>query len=66
MVFVRRPIWGSWAEFDLKLNENAIYCSGISHGSDTTHTFINALRRQQPVEGFSRGERLSTFLLFFL
>lgn len=55
---------GSWAEFDLKLNENAIYCSGISHGSDTTHTFINALRRQQPVEGFP-GERLPLSTFFY-
>ena len=23
---------GSWAEFDMKFNEDAIYCSGISHG----------------------------------
>ena len=41
---------GSWAEFDMKFNEDAIYCSGISHGSDSTQTFINALRVQQPVE----------------
>lgn len=47
---------GSWAEFDMKFNEDAIYCSGISHGSDSTQTFINALRVQQPVEdGFSGG-----------
>lgn len=43
---------GSWTEFDMKFNENAIYCSGISHGADSTHTFINALRVQEPVEGF--------------
>lgn len=48
---------GSWAEFDMKFNEEAVYCSGISHGSDTTRTFINALRRQMPIKGFS-GERL--------
>lgn len=55
---------GSWAEFDLKLNETAIYCSGISHGSDTTRTFINALRRQQPVEGFP-GEQLPLSTFFY-
>ncbi|MCD8091417.1 MAG: DUF3352 domain-containing protein [Bacteroides sp.] len=43
---------GSWAEFDMKFNEDAIYCSGISHGTDSTQTFINALREQRPVEGF--------------
>ena len=55
---------GSWAEFDLKLNETAIYCSGISHGSDTTRTFINALRHQQPVEGFP-GEQLPLSTFFY-
>lgn len=43
---------GSWAEFDMKFDENAIYCSGVSRGADSTHTFINALRVQQPVNGF--------------
>ena len=48
---------GSWAEFDMKFNEEAVYCSGISHGADTARTFINALRRQEPIKDFS-GERL--------
>lgn len=54
---------GSWVEFDMKFNEGAIYCSGVSHGTDSTHTFINALRVQKPIEGFS-GDNLpfSTFL----
>lgn len=55
---------GSWAEFDLKLNEDAIYCSGISHGSDTTLTFINVLRQQQPIEGFP-GDRLPYSTFFY-
>lgn len=46
MVFVLRRL-GSWAEFDMKFSEEAIYCSGISHGVDTTRTFINALRKQK-------------------
>lgn len=41
---------GSWAEFDMKFNEEAVYCSGISHGADTARTFINALRRQEPIK----------------
>lgn len=55
---------GSWSEFDLKLNHNAIYCSGISYDSDSTHTFANLLRHQKPIEGFS-GNSLpeSTFFL---
>lgn len=59
-----RTYLGSWVEFDLKLDEDAIYCSGISHGSDTIHTFINALRRQQPIEGFP-GERLPLSTFFY-
>ena len=55
---------GSWAEFDMKFNEEAVYCSGISHGSDTTRTFINALRRQMPIKGFS-GERLPASTFFY-
>lgn len=43
---------GNWAEFDLKFGERAIYCTGMSHGSDSTFTFINALRKQEPIEGF--------------
>ncbi len=55
---------GSWAEFDMKFNENAIYCSGISYGTDTTQTFINALRRQEPVGDFP-GEHLPASTFFF-
>ncbi len=55
---------GSWAEFDMKFNEEAVYCSGISHGADTTRTFINALRRQNPIKDFS-GERLPASAFFY-
>ena len=55
---------GSWAEFDLQLNEDAIYCSGVSYGSDTTRTFMNALKQQQPVEGFF-GEQLPMTTFFY-
>lgn len=43
---------GGWAEFDMKFAENAIYCSGISHGVDSVETFVNVMRVQKPVEGF--------------
>lgn len=56
---------GSWAEFDMEFNENAIYCSGVSHGiADSTLTFINALRKQRPIEGFP-GERLPASTFFY-
>ena len=56
---------GSWAEFDMKFNEDAIYCSGISHGSDSTQTFINALRVQQPVEDGFSGALLPASVFFY-
>lgn len=55
---------GGWAEFDLNFKENAIYCSGINHGSDSTRTFINALHKQKPIEGFA-GERLPATTFFY-
>lgn len=59
-----RVYLGDWAEFDIKLNGDAIYCSGISHGSDTTHTFVNALRHQKPVDNFP-GKQLPTSTFFY-
>ncbi len=43
---------GNWTEFDMKMNGTAIYFSGISHDSDTCHTFMSMLRKQEPVKGF--------------
>lgn len=43
---------GSWVEFDLKFNENAVYCSGMIHEVDSTYCLMNALRAQKPIEGF--------------
>lgn len=55
---------GSWAEFDINFNGDAIYCSGISHGVDSTQTFIDVLRRQKPVEGFP-GAYLPSSTFFY-
>lgn len=53
---------GSWVEFEIKLNENAIYCSGMSHGVDSACTFMNVLRTQKPIEGFPGANLpISTF-----
>lgn len=54
---------GGWTEFDLKMNGDAVYLSGVSHDADSCLTFMNALRCQRPVEGLS-GEMLpsSTFM----
>lgn len=55
---------GGWTEFDMKLNGDAIYFSGISHDTDTCLTFMNMLRRQQPLEGFP-GAILPVSTFFF-
>lgn len=43
---------GGWTEFDMKMNGDAIYFSGVSHDTDTCLTFMNVLRQQQPGGGF--------------
>lgn len=55
---------GGWTEFDMKLNGDAIYFSGINHDTDTCLTFMNMLRRQQALEGFP-GEMLPVTTFFF-
>ena len=55
---------GNWTEFDIKCDENAIYCSGISQVCDTARTWMNVLQKQQPVSGFG-GERLPVSTLFY-
>ena len=60
-----RPVLnlGEWMEFDMKFTEKAIYCTGLSHETDTVHSLVRALRPQESLSGFA-GERLpsSTYL----
>lgn len=55
---------GGWMEFDMKMNGDAIYFSGISHDTDTCLTFMNMLRKQQSVEEFP-GHMLPSSTFFF-
>lgn len=55
---------GSWVRFDMKMGEQAIYCSGISHTTDSLPSFVNALSRQQPVSDFP-GNRLPGSTFFY-
>ena len=55
---------GGWTEFDMKMNGDAIYFSGVSHDTDTCLTFMNVLRQQQPVEDFP-GDILPASTFFF-
>ena len=56
--------FGGWVEFDMKLNGDAVYFSGVNHDTDTCLTFMNMLRRQQSLEGFP-GEILPVTTFFF-
>lgn len=55
---------GGWMESDMKMNGSVIYFSGISHDTDTCLTFMNMLRKQQPVEEFP-GYMLPGSTFFF-
>ena len=55
---------GEWTEFDMKFNDHAVYCSGVSYEVDSAQTFINALRRQQAIEGFL-GSHLPASTFYF-
>lgn len=55
---------GGWTEFDIKMKNDAIYFSGVSYDTDTCLTFMNMLRQQQPIEGFSK-EILPVTTFFF-
>lgn len=59
-----RSSLGSWTEFDIKCNKNAVYCSGVSQVCDTAYTLMNALCRQRPISGFE-GKRLPVTTLFY-
>ena len=60
-----RPVLnlGEWMEFNMKFGEEAIYCTGFSHETDTVHSLVRALRPQKSLSGFA-GESLpsSTYL----
>lgn len=48
-----RPRLDGWMEFDMKLEPDAVYCSGVSYERDSTGTFFDAIRAQKPIESFS-------------
>lgn len=44
---------GNWCGFDLQLDGDVIYCAGMYNDTDSlSNTYMNALRRQQALEGF--------------
>lgn len=45
-----------WSELDLNFGRDAVYLSGISMDADTSSSFVNALKWQQPIERLSGKE----------
>lgn len=43
---------GDWTEFNLNLNQDAIYLTGVNYDTDSVHTFMNAIRKQEPIIDF--------------
>lgn len=63
-VYTRLAGMMGWTEFDMKLKDDFIYFSGISHNVDTCFTFINVIRQQESVKGFP-GETLPSTAFYF-
>lgn len=43
---------GGWVELEMKMKGDIIYFTGTAHDCDTFSTYVDVLRRQQPVQGF--------------
>ena len=63
-VYTRMQGMLGWTEFDMKMKDDFIYFSGITHDADTCFAFINQLRQQQSVKGFP-GEVLPSTAFYF-
>ena len=57
-------ILGNWTEFNMQMNGDAIYFSGVNYDQDTCVTFMNTLRKQAAIDGFP-GEILPYTTFFF-
>lgn len=53
-----------WTEFDMKMKDDYVYFTGVSHDPDTCIAFINQLRQQESVKGFP-GEVLPSTTFYF-
>ena len=51
-IYTRMKGMMGWTEFDMKMKDDFIYFSGITHDADTCFAFIKQLRQQQSVKGF--------------
>lgn len=62
--FRYRANLGGWSEFNVNLDGDAIYLSGINHAVDSCDNFVNTLRMLAPVEEFP-GSILPESTFFF-
>lgn len=63
-IYARMKGMMGWTEFDMKMKDDFIYFSGITHDADTCFAFIKQLRQQQSVKGFP-GEALPSTAFYF-
>lgn len=63
-IYTRMEGMVGWTEFDMRMKDDFIYFSGISHDADTCFTFVNLLRHQESVKGFP-GETLPSTAFYF-
>lgn len=63
-VYTRMTGMMGWTELEMKLKDDFIYFSGVSHDADSCFTFINVLRQQESVKGFPGGTLPSTAFYF--
>ena len=63
-IYTRMKGMMGWTEFDMKMKDDFIYFSGITHDADTCFAFIKQLRQQQSVKGFP-GEALPSTAFYF-
>ena len=55
---------GGWTAYDLRLEEEAIYCSGVCRDDGQASTFIHTMKQQQPMQVIAGAEIPATTLFY--
>ena len=55
---------GGWTAYELRLEEEAIYCSGVCRDDGDTASFIHTMKQQQPMQ-VSSGADIPATTLFY-
>lgn len=55
---------GGWTAYELRLEEEAIYCSGVCHDDGETASFIHTMKQQQPMQVSSGADVPATTLFY--